>query len=96
MSMLAEQRLSMTELAQRENVNASTTWRWAIRGVKGVRLETFHIGGKRYTTVEAFNRFVERTTAAAQGQLPAPAPRTNRQREAAINRAEKLCEQQGI
>ena len=72
----------------------STWWRWSTRGIRGVKLETILIGGRRCTTAEAVARFFEHTTAAASGQ-PVPA-RTNRQREAAIRRAEKECEASGI
>lgn len=35
-----------------------TLWRWASRGVRGVTLETFRQGGKRFTTREAVDRFL--------------------------------------
>lgn len=59
-------------------------------------LETFNIGGRRYTTQEAFQRFVERSTVAANGTPAAPAVRTNRQREAAISKAEAELAKAGI
>ena len=37
--------------------HASTVQRWFLRGVRGVRLETVLIGGKRFTSVEALDRF---------------------------------------
>lgn len=37
----------------------STVWRWAINGRKGVKLETYQIGGKRLTSVQAIHRFFE-------------------------------------
>lgn len=51
-------------------VNSATCWRWIQRGVRGVKLETVLIGGRRYTSEEALGRFFARTTAAADG-LPA-------------------------
>ena len=51
----------------RKKINLATPWRWIQRGCRGVKLETVLIGGKRYTSVEALQRFVERTTAAADG-----------------------------
>lgn len=94
--LLKEQRLSLTKLAQQQGVSVPTPWRWSNRGVKGVVLETFSIGGRRYTTQEAFQRFVERSTAAAQGVPSSPATRTNRQREAAIKRAEAELARAGV
>jgi hypothetical protein len=39
-------------------VHKSTMWRWASRGVKGVRLETIKVGGKTYTTKAALDEFM--------------------------------------
>jgi len=69
-------------------VNAATVWRWAIKGCKGVRLETAIIGGIRYTSREALERFVVSTTAAVDGTTTVPLC-TARQREAAIAAAER-------
>ena len=85
-NLLDEQRITLNKLAQKEGVNPSTVWRWSLRGVRGVKLETFSVGARRFTTVEAFGRFVDGTTAAAKGEQPQA--RTNRQREAAIAQAE--------
>lgn len=38
-------------------INISTIYRWAQRGCRGKRLETCTIGGIRYTSFEAMNRF---------------------------------------
>lgn len=91
---LNETRISFTKLARRENVHPSTIWRWTGRGVAGVKLEFFIVGGRRFTTLEAFARFVEATTAAANGA--APVTRTNRQRDAAISRAEAELAKAGV
>ncbi|QDS99937.1 DUF1580 domain-containing protein [Adhaeretor mobilis] len=56
-------------------------------GIKGVRLETIKCGGRRFTSVEAVQRFNAEITAAADGGLPKP--RTERQRVTAIERAER-------
>jgi hypothetical protein len=68
-------------------VNSATVWRWAMTGCKGVRLESAIVGGIRYTSREALERFFAATTAAADG-IAAPV-RTSRQREAAIAAAER-------
>ncbi len=71
--LLSENRVSMTELARQEKITLPTVWRWRQRGVRGVRLETFMVGGRRFTTQEAHRRFVEAVTAAADGpHLPEP------------------------
>jgi hypothetical protein len=37
----------------------STIWRWILRGVKGHRLESISVGGRRFTSKESVNRFLE-------------------------------------
>ncbi len=44
----------------RRHPHVSTIYRWRLRGIRGVKLETFLIGGRRYTSVEAIERFTER------------------------------------
>lgn len=82
--------------------NASTPYRWATEGVKvpgsdeRIRLETIKVGGKRFTSLEAIQRFIERTTRNSPG-ASAPVPRpTTRQREAAIRQAERELERAGV
>jgi hypothetical protein len=95
--LLDEQRLSLAALARREGVAVSTIWRWTLRGCRGVKLESFSIGAKRFTTAEAFGRFVAATTAIAQGDpAPSPTARTDRQREAAIRSAEAELAEAGV
>jgi hypothetical protein len=95
--LLSETRIPLAALGREENVAPSTTWRWVLNGVRGVKLESFSVGAKRYTTREAFARFVEATSAAAaHGPMPSVAARTPRQREAAIRRAEKELAAEGI
>jgi hypothetical protein len=93
-NLLEEQRLTLTELARKERVNVSTVWRWTLRGVRGIKLESFSVGARRFTTAEAFIRFVDATTAAAKGGI-APA-RTRHQRAADISRAERELQSHGI
>lgn len=89
--LLQETRRTFTALAKRESKNVATIWRWAQRGVRGCVLESFNIGGRRYTTDEAYARFVARTSGekTINGQTP-------RQRESAISRAERAAEQMGV
>jgi hypothetical protein len=94
--LLAEDRLTLAELARLEGVNVCTVWRWAQRGVRGVKLETFSVGGRRFTTRGAHGRFAEGCTVAAQGTPSSPAPRTNRQREAAVRKAEAELAKAGV
>lgn len=66
----------------------ATVWRWMQRGVRGVKLETILIGGKRFTSAEAIQRFIEDSTAAADGR-PVPKAKRTRDRQRAIERAER-------
>lgn len=45
-----------------------TVHRWRLRGIRGVTLETQLIGGVRYTSHEALDRFLRNSTAAAEKQ----------------------------
>jgi hypothetical protein len=69
------------------NPSRATLHRWRLRGVRGVKLATCLLGGRRYTSVEAWEQFSAAVTAAAEG-MPTPS-RTPRQREAAIAKARR-------
>jgi hypothetical protein len=74
-TLLTETRISLPALAREQNVAVSTVWRWTLRPIRGHLLESFSVGGRRFTTREAFARFIARTN----GE-PVP-PRSTRQRE---------------
>ncbi|MDA0660988.1 MAG: DUF1580 domain-containing protein [Planctomycetota bacterium] len=38
--------------------HSSTIHRWANRGSRGKRLETIRVGGRRYISIEAIERFI--------------------------------------
>lgn len=67
MQILQENRVSLTALAKQEGVSASTVWRWTTRGIRGVRLESLTVGGRRYTSLQAFARFVLATQISGDG-----------------------------
>jgi hypothetical protein len=70
-------------------VAPSTLWRWHVRGVRGVRLETLLVGGLRFTSNEAIKRFFERSTAAADGTTHT-APTVTRQRVESLAAEQEL------
>lgn len=73
----------------------STLHRWRLRGVRGVRLRTCLVGGRRYTTRRWLREFSEATTAAAEETPTATStPRADRQR--AIRAAEAELAADGI
>jgi hypothetical protein len=55
--------------------NVASVWRWAARGIKGVRLATISLGRYRYTTASALERFIAETSQPNAGQARVAAPR---------------------
>lgn len=75
-------------------VNRSTVHRWRLRGVRGSKLETVLIGGRRFTSQEALLRFFDRTTAAEDG---VGSPQYNaHQRKREIEEAEAYLKSEGL
>ena len=72
-----------------------TVFRWITKGLRGgIKLETSMVGGRRYTTHEALQRFIERTTTRAAG-VSAP-PQTAKQRQRALDDADSVLKKAGI
>jgi hypothetical protein len=94
MGFLDENKIPLSKLSRDAGVNISTVWRWAQRGVKGVVLETFAIGGRRWTTDEAYHRFVVGVTDATASKPPQQAAKDGR--EAAVNKAERELREEGL
>ena len=94
---LQEQLITLAEASHRLPGRPSSTsiWRWYHKGVRNVRLETLVIAGRRYTSIEALERFCAATTAAAANGTASPV-RTSRQREKAIAAAEAELADEGI
>ncbi len=53
--------------AKGKKLNVSTVYRWMQTGLRGHRLEFICIGGTRFTSHEALNRFFHRVTDATTG-----------------------------
>ena len=68
--------------------NLSTLHRWRQRGIRGIALETILIGGQRFTSREALQRFFDASTAAADGQIAPSRPSVARTAEQAVARKE--------
>lgn len=60
--------VSLTELAKSlpKPPSHGCLWRWHRIGIQGVRLETVVVAGRRYSTRDAFQQFVNATTATLQ------------------------------
>jgi hypothetical protein len=70
--------------------HVSTLWRWCLRGIKGVRLRTVFVGGRRYTTPAYLIEFVSRLSGPCV-EVPQPAASFRSEQTArAAERAETL------
>jgi hypothetical protein len=72
--------------------HCATIARWALKGRKGVRLESVVIGSRRFTSVEAIERFVARLNDKA---LPG-APRDTTQRARRDEDVERQLDAEGL
>lgn len=88
--------LSIADAARRlpGRPHLSTVWRWITTGTRYGKLESIVIGGQRYTSAEAIQRFAESSTRAANGERPTAT--TSKQRQWQIEAAEKRLEELGI
>lgn len=74
---LSEELLTFGQAARRARPNGSrpaapsTIWRWHSKGIAGVRLETVCMGGTRYTSAEALQRFFDAVTAVRDAERSA-------------------------
>lgn len=91
----AETLLTLSAAAKRipgrngKGVHLGTIGRWAFDGRRGVVLESLVIGGQRYTSVEALQRFVERLNGASLEDESTPAAPSLLEREREILAAER-------
>lgn len=92
-SILTETRLTLSQLARAQGVSPATTWRWTIKGVRGVKLESLAVGGRRVTSAEAFERFIAATNSNTVATPPVPSPHERRR---AIEAAERDLSKAGI
>ena len=80
-------RLPLHKVAALYDVHVCTVHRWRLRGVKGIKLETTRVGGRRYTTAEWLDRFHAAVTAAADGD-PSPPPESDTSRQKRLERVD--------
>ena len=105
-----EHRLTLSQAARRvppypdgKHVSPSTVWRWIVHGVRGVKLESYPIGRRLFTTAEAIERFSRRLREAhdqahrVDAHKTATArPRTDTQRQRDIERANRELKDAGV
>jgi hypothetical protein len=78
--------------------HVSTLWRWARRGLYGIRLETRRVGRRFVTSREALERFSVRLAEIDPPNTPtcAEKPRSETERDKSISRATKTLVGAGI
>lgn len=91
-------RMSVAAVARERGVGESTVWRWILKGVRGCKLETIVIGGRRFVLPDKLEDFDARVTAAANGDRPesvTPAA-VARAEEKQLQSAQQACAAKGI
>jgi hypothetical protein len=82
-----------------KRLHLSTIWRWASRGIRNgeraIRLETFSVGGDRFTSWPAVERFLAALNDDDGGDMPTTT-RTSRKRAKQIANAEKKLSAMGV
>lgn len=86
-----------------KRIHVSTLWRWATKGVRGVKLEAVRLGSRWMTSSEALERFAQQIADRTRADLAADAdadlvsPVTDKAiRDLEIERAERSCDRAGI
>ena len=74
--------ISLPQLARREKFHVSTCWRWALTGVKGHVLPTANHGGRRVTTLNAYQNWQAAINGEPAARSETPAAYERRQRAA--------------
>jgi len=73
-----------------KRVHISAVYRWLLRGIRGIRLESLKIGGTTYTSKEALQRFADRLSNTSHAPDTTPATTLTRKRQ--IDRAARQVE----
>ena len=89
-----ETTLSFSEAAARlpridgRKIHPSSLWRWARKGIHGVRLETRRLGGRFVTSLEALERFSKQLAEIDPPERPPRSPSRRKARSSAKRRRE--------
>ena len=86
----------IVESITREPVSTASIYRWASRGLRGVRLRTAFAGGHRRTSETFLREFFAAVTAAADGVSVSPSITTTNRRADQIARADQELRDAGI
>ncbi|MBI1347224.1 DUF1580 domain-containing protein [bacterium] len=80
---ISGERLTPAQASRLLDTHIATTWRYMLHGVRGVRLESWLVGARRYTTAEAVERFLQRLNADTASAAPTQAAVTSRRKRQA-------------
>ncbi|TWT35170.1 hypothetical protein KOR34_00580 [Posidoniimonas corsicana] len=70
----------------------ATLWRWLLKGVRGHVLDSVRVGGRRFTSREACQRFIEATSAEPER----PKPPTLHERRRSLQQAQATLDHYGV
>lgn len=99
--MIEKELAEMVTLAQLAKLlpsrpHISTVARWASRGIRGVRLTTQLICGRRCATFREVERFIAASSAAAAKPTSAAAVTSSRPRSTRVKRADRRLDNHGV
>jgi len=64
----SQERLTLAEVASRVRVHISTVYRWTYHGVRGNRLRSFLVGGRRFVLPDDLQEFLN--SGRVSGEMP--------------------------
>jgi len=88
---LEAERLTLNKAAQLLDVHLATVWRWCLHGVRGRKLPSFVLGGRRFITRDDLDDFV-----AAQNTPACSKAKPSKKSQRRAERAETKLDQLGI
>ncbi len=93
-NILEQELITVTQAAKSipTRPHIATVWRWIERGCRGHRLQSWLIGGQRYTSLAAIEEFLQRINSDSARS----APMTAKTRERAIAQAERELSDMGV
>lgn len=88
-------RLTVNQLARRENVHCATPWRWMQHGVRGIKLHSVRVGGRRFILESDWLAFSEALNADLT-DAPQTPPRSEGRRRKDSDAARDALRRSGI
>ncbi len=88
-------RMTVNQLARREGVHCATPWRWMQHGVRGVKLRSVRVGGRRYILQKHWQAFAAALNADLS-DAPQTPPRSDSRRRKDSDAARDALRRSGI